>query len=113
MGSGGGGTATGGAEDLTCWGATADWTFGFGFEPHEVVRKTATNAMGHHVRIVMLGAPLKDFPDLRERELQAGGPEEVAPSATLPVGLVPAFAASAASVAAGSSGWARFASTVD
>jgi len=26
---------------------------------------------------------------LREPELQAGGPEEVTPSATLPVGLVP------------------------
>jgi hypothetical protein len=41
----------------------------------------------------MLGAPLKDFPDLRKPELQAGGPEEVAPSATRRWVWSPAFRA--------------------
>ena len=68
-----------GPDGLTCTGTAGVWAFGLGFELHAEARKTTTAATGHHVRVVMLGAPLKDFRTCANPNLQAGGPEEVTP----------------------------------
>src|SRR5689334_11392933 len=97
MGSdGGGGATTGGAAGLAgCWtGAT--WAFGLGFELHAVARKTMTAATGHHVRVVILGAPLQDLPDLREPNCKPGAPKR-SPPAPPSGGSGPAFVTHAAS----------------